>query len=122
MTLLLFTFGVIRGLSLENFVLTVLAPAAPIIIWGVREYVRQRDATEVLDRVRSEAETLWERAKTGACSQAECAAQSRQFQNAIFERRSVSPVIFDWVYKIQRNRLEDQMNWGAEEFVREIGG
>jgi hypothetical protein len=120
LTLLLVVFGLIRGLTIDAFVLTVLAPAAPIVIWGVREYLRQRDATEVLDRVRSEAEALWERAKTGACSEPECTIQSRQFQNAIYERRSTSPLIFDWIYEIQRPRLEDQMNRSAKEFVREI--
>jgi SMODS-associating 4TM effector domain len=120
LTLLLVLFGWIGGLTIDTFVLTVLAPAAPIVIWGVREYLRQRDVAEALDRVRSEAEALWERAKAGTCSDSECTAQSRQFQNAIYERRSTSPLIFDWIYKVQRPRLEDQMNRGAEEFVREV--
>jgi SMODS-associating 4TM effector domain len=120
LTVLLFIFGLIGGLTLESFVLTVLAPAAPIIIWGVREFFRQRDATDVLDRVKSEAEALWDRAKTGGCTEPDCTAQSRQFQNAIFERRSTSPLIFDWIYKIQRSGLEEQMNIGAQELVREI--
>jgi hypothetical protein len=120
LVLLLFAIGVVSGQTLDSFVLTALAPAAPIIIWGVREYLRQRDATEGLDRVRSEAEALWNRAKNGACSEAECTAQSRQFQNLIYERRSLSPLIFSWIYKIKRLRLEDQMNKGAEDFVREI--
>jgi hypothetical protein len=120
LVLLLFVIGIIRGLTIDSFVLSVLAPAAPIIIWGVREYLRQRDATEGLDRVRSEAEALWNRAKVGACSEPECTAQSRQFQNVIYERRSMSPLIFSWVYKIKRPRLEDQMNKGAEDFIREI--
>jgi len=120
LTVLLFVFGLIGGLTLESFVLTVLAPAAPIIMWGVREFFRQRDATDVLDRVKSEAEALWDRAKTGGCTEPDCTAQSRQFQNAIFERRSTSPLIFDWIYKIQRSGLEEQMNIGAQELVREI--
>lgn len=118
--LLLFVIGIVRGQTLDLFVLTALAPAAPVIIWGVREYLRQRDATEGLDRVRSEAEALWTRAKVGECLEPECTAQSRQFQNLIYERRSVSPLIFSWIYKVKRPRLEDQMNKGAEEFVREI--
>ncbi|MGY4282598.1 hypothetical protein ACVWXO_001818 [Bradyrhizobium sp. LM2.7] len=118
--MLLFVIGIIGGQTLDTFVLTALAPAAPIIIWGVREYLRQRDATEGLDRVRSEAEALWNRAKLGACSEAECTAQSRQFQSLIYERRSLSPLVFSWIYKIKRPRLEDQMNKGAEDFVRDI--
>jgi hypothetical protein len=120
LVMLLFVIGMISGLTVDSLVLSVLAPAAPIIIWGVREYLRQRDATEGLDRVRSQAEALWDRAKTGGCSETECTAQSRQFQNLIYERRSMSPLIFSWVYKIRRPRLENQMNKGAEDFVREI--
>jgi hypothetical protein len=120
LTVLLFVLGLIGGLTLESFVLAVLAPAAPIIIWGVREFFRQTDATGVLERVKSEAEALWDRARTGGCTEAECTAQSRQFQNAIFERRSTSPLIFDWIYKIQRSGLEEQMNKGAQELVGEI--
>ena len=122
LSLLLVVIGMVRGLTLGSFVLTVLAPAAPIIIWGVREYFRQRDTCEILDRLRSGSEALWQRAKTGACSEADGTNQSRQFQNAIYLRRSSSPLIFDWMYKVQRPRLEDQMNRGAEDFVREISG
>jgi hypothetical protein len=120
LSLLLVVIGILRGLTIDSFVLTVLAPAAPIIIWGVREYLRQRDASEMLDRIRLESEALWDHAKAGACSDGECTTLSRQFQNAIYERRSTSPLIFDWIYKIQRPRLEDQMNRGAEDFVQEI--
>jgi SMODS-associating 4TM effector domain len=122
LSLLLVVIGMVRGLTLDTFVLTVLAPAAPIIIWGVREYFRQRDTCEILDRLRLDSEDLWERAKTGACSETDCTNQSRQFQNAIYLRRSSSPLIFDWMYKVQRPHLEDQMNRGAEDFVREITG
>jgi len=121
-SMLLVFIGMVRGLTLDSFVLTVLAPAAPIIIWGAREYFRQRETCEVLDQLRSGAEALWQRAKTAACSEADCTNQSRQFQNAIYLRRSNSPLIFDWMYKLQRQRLEVQMNRGAEDFVREITG
>jgi hypothetical protein len=95
LTVLLLIIGMVRGLTIDSFVIGVLAPAAPIIVWGVREYLRQRDTTEVLDRVRSESEALWERAKSGICSEQECTTLSRQFQNAIYERRSNSGLVFD---------------------------
>jgi hypothetical protein len=108
------------GLTIESFVLTVLAPAAPILIWGLREYYRQRDAAEALERLKSEAEGLWDRAKTGQCADIDCAAQSRQFQNAIYEMRRRSPIIFGWLYRFHREGLEDQMKHGAEEFVKQL--
>jgi hypothetical protein len=113
--LILFLVGFVRGLTIESFVISVLAPAAPIIVWGVREYLRQRDTTDVLDRVLARAENLWDRAKAGTCSDEQCLAESRQFQDAIFERRSTSAPIFNWVYKLQRPQMEDRMNRGAED-------
>jgi hypothetical protein len=120
LAVVLILVGMMRGLTIDSFVLTVLAPAAPIIIWGVRDYLRQRDATEGLDRVRSAIENLWERAKVGGCSDVDCTGESRQLQNLIYERRSMSPLIFSWVYNIKRPSLENQMNKSAEDFVGEI--
>lgn len=108
-----------EGLTVETLVLSVLAPAAPVLIWGLREWFRQRDTADGLERLRSEAEKLWQRAISGACSEQQCTIESRQYQNAIFDRRSNSPLIFSWIYKIKRSALEDQMNWGAEHFVAE---
>ena len=116
---LMFVVGIAQGVTLSSFVVSILAPAAPIIIWSLREYFRQRDVTEKLDAIRNEAEKFWERAKSSETESA-CTIQSREFQNAIFERRSSSPLIFDWLYKIMRDDLEDQMNQGAEHYIHEI--
>jgi hypothetical protein len=112
--------GVIEKLALDSFVLIVLAPAAPILIWGLREYLRQCEAADGLERLKSEAEGLWEDARHGKCGDADCAVKSRQFQNAIYELRRRSPLVFDWIYKLRRPNLEDQMNHGAEEFVKQV--
>jgi hypothetical protein len=118
-TVMLIGVGIVGGFTLESLVLAGVAPAAPVLIWAVREYFRQRDAADVLDHLRKEAEALWERGRTGKCSESECATQSRQFQNAIYERRSTNPLIYDWIYRRQRPALEDQMKHGAADFVKQ---
>jgi hypothetical protein len=120
LTLLLLGIAIYTGLTVETFVMGVLAPASPIIIWGLREHFRQRDTADSLDGLRHAAEALWERGRTGACAEEECTRQSREFQNGIFERRSSSPLIFSWIYNLRRNTLERSMNKGAEELITEI--
>jgi hypothetical protein len=120
LSLLLTAFGIARKVSLDSFVLTVMAPIAPILIWGVREYFRQRDAAGALESLKLEAESLWERAKAGQCTDAECTIESRQFQNAIYEMLRRNPTIFGWIYKHLRESLEDQMKHGADEFVNQL--
>ncbi|MBR0960888.1 S-4TM family putative pore-forming effector [Bradyrhizobium japonicum] len=120
LTFLLLGIAIYTGLTVESFVVSVLAPASPIIIWGLREHFRQRDTADSLDGLRHAAEALWERGRSGACAEEECTRQSRQFQDGIFERRSSSPLIFSWIYNLRRNTLEQSMNKGAEELIREI--
>jgi SMODS-associating 4TM effector domain len=112
--------GLVENLPLNSFVLTVLAPAAPVLIWGLRECLRQYQAAENLERLKSAAEGLWDDARLGKCGDADCAVKSRQFQNAIYESRRRNPLVFDWIYKLRRANLEDQMNHGAEELVKQV--
>jgi len=117
--LVLIALSILTNSTVEGFIVGVLAPATPIIIFGLREFFRQRDAADLLDKLRTEAQGLWERALKGDCSDEECTALSRQFQNALFEHRRTSPLIFEWVYRRMRSNLEDQMTHGAEEYVGE---
>jgi hypothetical protein len=120
--IVVFLIGLAGSLTVDAMVLGAFAPMTPIVIWGVREYLRQRDAVDAIDRLRSEAEGLWDKARKGECSEAECAALSRQFQNAIYDRRSSSPLIFDWIYQKLRPKLEKDMVHGASDFVRQVTG
>ena len=46
--------------------------------------------------------------------------RSRELQDAIFNHRASSPLIFDWVYNLLRRRMEEQMNAGADQLVSEL--
>lgn len=109
--------GLFAGITVAEFVVNLGAPAAPVLIWTLREFLRQRDTADQLDYLRGEAESLWDKAIAGTCSPDVCSAQSRKFQNAIFTRRATSPLIFDAVYWMQRPDLEGQMNEGAAHMV-----
>lgn len=112
--------ALIGKVGLGDFVIVALAPASPLLGWSVREFFRQRDTVLGQNEVRKHADALWNRAKASGCDEAECDAQSRQFQDAIFNRRSTGPLIFNWVYRLKRPGLEDQMNAGAEQLINEL--
>jgi hypothetical protein len=117
----LFFGALMAGLTIELFVTTVLAPAAPVLTWSMREYFRQKDTADAQESLKGDAEALWDRAKTGQCSEPDCLVQSREFQNAIYARRSTSPLIIPWLYPLRRPQMERQMNQGAEAYLAELG-
>lgn len=116
--ILVLVIGILTGITLEKFVLAILAPLSSAFLWGIREYKKQKAAALTLDRLKSFCESLWGRAKYEEVS--EDADQSgRALQDEIFDHRKSNPLIVDWFYRLLRDRNEEQMNKGAEHLVQE---
>lgn len=109
-------YSLAADLKVDAFLLTVLAPATPILNWTLREFFRQRDTVETLERLKSESEKLWKRAVDGL-PVGEAAERSRELQDAIYNHRVASPLVFDFLYRFRRDGLEAQMNAGADQLV-----
>ncbi|MFL6261417.1 MAG: S-4TM family putative pore-forming effector [Thermoanaerobaculia bacterium] len=109
--------GLQGGTTLELLTLGVLAPLAPILLWGIREFQKHGEAAETTERLREKSNDLWKKALEEKLSDTDLLSQSRQLQSEIYDRRSSAPMIFDWIYKLLRSRLEDQMSVAAEELV-----
>lgn len=113
--------GLAANLPFADFVVTILAPCAPLLSWALRDAFKQRDAADAQKTARSEAEALWDLATTGGCAEIECARLSREFQNTIFQRRVTNPLILPFVYNRLRPGMEVDMNLGAESLLRQAG-
>ena len=109
------------GLTVALLISTVLPPAAPVVIWSLREYFRQQDTAQAQETAKSEADELWTEAKAGDCAEPDCLNRSREFQNAIYARRVSSPLMLPGVYRLLRPAMEDKMNKSAEAYLAEIG-
>jgi len=112
--------GLINGMSLQKFVLAVVAPLLPAILWAGREYRRQKDTALRSDRLRGYGESLWEQLTKNEMDESEVSKRSRELQDAILIRRQESAPVFDWIYKLLRSKHEEQMNIGAQKMVDEI--
>lgn len=116
---LLIVIGFAQDLHFQEWAL-MLVPAAPVLGWGIREYYRQTDTADSLRALKKEVEKLWEEIVNKNADAEICLRKSRLFQSGIFLRRANSPLTMPFLYNIMRNRLEEQMNAGAEELVREV--
>jgi len=111
--------GLIGGLTLEKFVLAVLAPLLPAVVLGIRQFDENLERAKVANRLKQYSEDLWEKALRGGETPEELTAKSRNLQDAIFDNRRMSPLIFDWIYQRLRTRQEEQANKGADSLVEE---
>ena len=117
--LVLFCTALATGLKVVDLA-TLLTPAAPVLVWALRENFRQLDAAQAIESLKGEAEKLFDAAKTGGCDEAECGCRSREFQDGIFTRRSANPLIFPFIYSWMRDEMETRMNAGADELVGDL--
>ena len=113
--------GLVNGMSLQKFVLAVVAPLLPAVLWAGREYRRQKDTALRSDRLKAYGESLWEQIVKDEVDESEVSRRSRELQDAILIRRQQSAPVFDWIYKRLRSKHEEQMNVGAQNMVDEIG-
>ncbi|MFM0557746.1 S-4TM family putative pore-forming effector [Paraburkholderia sediminicola] len=100
-----------------SVILTGAVPLTPFVLWALRERNRQSDAVALVERLKAQAEKLWDEIIGGA-SEESLAELSRELQDAIFSHRASSPLIFDWFYTASRTQLESDMVQGAEYWVK----
>lgn len=117
----LFVLGLLARMTLIDFAATVLTPAAPVLVWALRDFYRQRDTADAQAGAQAELEQLWALVVSNKCDENECLNRARELQNTIFARRSSSPLIFPGLYNRLRPGLESQMNVGAEDLLTQAG-
>ncbi len=112
--------GICRAQSLQAFVMVAYAPIAPAVLWAFREYRRQKDASDSLVKSQTFVNGVWKRMAREELSEQELSATARQIQDVLFENRSKSPMVFNWIYEKLRDQHEEEMRDAAVQFISEL--
>lgn len=114
-----FLIALACGDTVQQMILTVYVPLAPAVVWILREIIAQRDAIQADERGLATVEALWKQAMEKKLNNSEALNQSLLVQDALFDNRSRSPLVFNWIYHLLRQRKQQQMEFKADELVRE---
>ncbi len=116
---LVVTIALIRGLTVGNVLLVILAPLLPAIGWMIRELREQNEAIRRKDTLKRYAEELWTDALKKRVAVEEIEHKSRNLQDQIYSNRCSNPLILDVFYKVLRPKNEAHMQRSAKELVDE---
>jgi hypothetical protein len=105
--------------SFNDFLLA-LASLSPILLWGVREFAKQRESAEDLDRLKERLKQTWDRIREERPTEDECEREARDLQGALFEHRSGSPVVLDFIYRLFLRKSEEEMGLTAQKMIEEV--
>jgi len=113
------TVALVRGLTVSNFLLVIVAPLLPAIGWIIREFRGQNEAIRRKDTLKRYAEELWTDALKKRVPVEEIERKSRGLQDQIYTNRCSNPLILDAFYKHLLPKNETQMNRSAKELADE---
>jgi hypothetical protein len=113
-------FAIWHGMTMEGFILSVLAPLSPLILWSIRESKRQSATIVRTDQVKREIDETWTRILRGGISDEDLERRSRHLQDEMYDRRKGSSQIPNWLYGLLRDKYEDQAARGAEQLIAEF--
>jgi hypothetical protein len=111
--------AIFRGNTVEQMILTVYVPLAPAVLWIIREMLAQREAIQSDEKCLRYVESLWNQALANKLTEEELLHGSILAQDALFDARSRSPMVFNWVYRLLRSHQQEQMEHKAGEMVQE---
>jgi accessory gene regulator protein AgrB len=120
LTIVVFLIGLVGGLTLEKFLLAVLAPLLPAFVLGLRQYTEHNEAADRLDRLRENSEILLQRTISKKLSQKDVELESYRLQTQIYDNRRRSPLVFHRLYSLSKKSHEEQMNKGAEAIINDM--
>lgn len=116
----IFVYAISNKTPSDQVVLFLVSPFLPFGIWGFREYFRQKNASESLGRIKEYTQEIWEKTLNVSIDLDEAKCEARNIQDLIYDMRRSNPLIFDFIYRWNRKRLESEMDKGAIELVREV--
>jgi hypothetical protein len=111
--------ALVKGLTVGNFLLVVVAPLLPAIWWFIRELREQNESIRRKVELKSYAEEIWDDAIKKRIPVEEIERKSRGLQDQIYSNRCNNPLILDTFYKHSRQKNETQMNRSAKDLTDE---
>lgn len=115
--LLILVISVCYGITLSSFLLTVLLPSVPVFVLAYKQVSANKESIENLTNLRTQIEGILSASKID--TQVETSTL-RQIQDKIYYNRILSPLLPDKLYDKIREGLEEEMNFSAEQKVKQL--
>ena len=112
--LVLLIIALINDLSVKGFLIEVILPSIPIIMFAYKEINSNTESIDNLNHLRNLIESTLSETNINDTIEKK---QLRSIQDRIYNNRLLSPLIPDFIYYSLRPKLEDEMNYSMAERI-----
>lgn len=106
-----------NGLTVPNFISTVLFPSLPVFVLAYKQISTNNEAIDNLKELKELIESRLENLNINDQVEPNLI---RQIQDKIYLKRINSPLLPEWAYNLLRQNLEDEMHFSVKEKVKEL--
>jgi len=106
-----------NGLTVPNFISTVLFPSLPVFVLAYKQIITNKEAIYNLKELKELIEGRLENLNINDQVEPNLI---RQIQDKIYLKRINSPLLPEWAYNLLRQNLEDEMHFSVKEKVKEL--
>lgn len=114
-SLLIISFALLKCMNFKNFFVLVLLPLLPLIVFSIQRVKENNRSILKLNKMKNISTKLWN--KLIVNEEIDLPKITREVQNSIFKNRKNSPLIFDFIYNLHRESLENEMNYSVDQLV-----
>ncbi|GEM_PF-3830597 len=119
LSLAFLTYGLIAGLKISEFMVRILFPLSPAILWIGRELWDQYEADLTVARLREALSELWRLGVEKRIPENDLFSQTVDLSGAIFAYRLSTPPVPELLYHIHRQSASKVMMRTADDLVDE---
>ncbi len=112
--LVLLVIALINDLSIKGFLIEVILPSIPIVMFAYKEINSNTESIDNLNHLRNLIESTLSEININHTIEKK---QLRSIQDRIYNNRLLSPLIPDFIYNSIRPKLEDEMNYSMSERI-----
>ena len=106
-----------NGLTVPNFISTVLFPSLPVFILVCKQISMNKEA---IDNLKELKDLIEDRLESLTINDKVEPNLIRKIQDKIYLNRINSPLLPEWAYNFLRQNLEDEMHFSVKERVKEL--
>ncbi|MBX9692945.1 MAG: hypothetical protein K2Z81_11220, partial [Cyanobacteria bacterium] len=113
-------FALYHKWDADKIIISLVLPLFPTGIKLIREMKKHRSSAESAEKSKRMLESIWDRAMTETIPSDTFSRESRALQDELFDRRSASPSVPEWLYQWLQPEYERTMVLAAEGMVEKV--
>jgi len=113
-------FAIYHKWDADKIIISLVLPLFPTGIKLIREMNKHRSSAESAEKSKRMLEDIWKRAMTETIPPETFRRESRALQDELFDRRSSSPSVPEWLYQWLQPEYERTMVLAAEGLVEKV--